>query len=132
MADVSAILGEAAEQLEVRFREIQDQLAPLREEQREVADAIRRLRGSYPAGFSNGTSQRLPASVSGRDRRAPAEREDQVLEVIRAQPEGINGKQIGEQLGLSTGTVTKAVNALLESGRIQARGERRARKLFLA
>ena len=37
-----------------------------------------------------------------------------------------------EAIGVSSATATKSINALLESGRIRAKGERRARKLLLA
>ena len=60
------------------------------------------------------------------------EREGAAMEFITSNPEGVNAKQVAEHVGVSTATMTKTINTLLESGRIRSEGERRARKLLPA
>ena len=44
-------------------------------------------------------------------------------------PQGANGKQVVQQLGVATAKAAKVVQSLVESGRIRAEGECRGRKL---
>ncbi len=135
--DYQAIINEAAEKLEARFSQIQQELKPLRDEERDVAEAIKRIVGSYPDGYGRGSSpiagERGKAAGGGnRARMSPDERELQVLEIVNANSDGVNARRVAEGIGVSTATATKAINALLESGRIRSEGQRAGRKLYPA
>src|SRR3954471_9173567 len=98
--NIDAILDGAATQLEDRYKQIQDELRPLRDEEQKVADAIFRLVGSYPADYRGAatltTASRSRAQAPSRERLSPEEREAQVLQVVGEHPEGVNGKQIAD------------------------------------
>ena len=132
MADnYESIINEAAEKLESRYTEIQDEIKPLRDEEREVAEAIRRIVGSYPQGYSGSSASVQRPSSRTRERMAPEEREHQVLAVVADHPDGINARQVADEIGVSHATATKAVKALIEAGQIKTKGERRNRVLLV-
>jgi predicted HTH transcriptional regulator len=130
--DYDSIINEAAQQLENRFADIQKELEPLRLEESKVAEAIQRLVGSFPEGYRAPAPARMAPKPSGppRERLNPEERQAQVLQLISENPGGVNGKFLANELGVSSATVTKAVDALLADGRIKAEGQRAGRKLF--
>jgi predicted HTH transcriptional regulator len=134
--NINDILDTAASQLEARFVEIQEEIAPLRQEEKEVAEALFRLVGSYPAAYTGGRSTGRPTSSGGsaspQQRLSAEERQTQVMEYILANPNGVNGKQVAEALGISSATAVKAIDPLIEAKRIKAEGQRAGRKLFPA
>ncbi len=137
--DLQSIIDDAAGKLEARYAEIQEQLQPLQEEQREIAEAIYRIVGSYPEGYRQkpvgqprASANTGSATGSTRERLSPEEREQQVLQVVNEHPEGISGKAVASELGVSTATATKAINALIERNEIKSEGERKNRKLYPA
>lgn len=137
--DYESIINNAAEQLEARFNEIQEEMTPLRQEEKEVAEAIRRIVGSYPSGYSNGAASRAsgPRAASSapresRERKTPEERESEVMSFVSEHPEGVTAVQVAESLSVSVATATKAVNALLEAGTLKSEGQRKSRRLKVA
>jgi DNA-binding transcriptional ArsR family regulator len=128
MTNYEQIINEAAEKLEARFAEIQTEIAPLREEEREVADAIRRIVGSYPSGYNSGTPQRPVGTSSGTKTRAPqasAEERAEAVTKALAGSEGMNGTQLAELLGVTPSTVRKTLEPMVEAGTIKRTGEKR-------
>ena len=128
--------------LEKDWSELQNALKPLREAEDAIARAIHEAVGQFPSDYNGAaarvaarsTPARSTASTGTRTRSTMSEeeREGAAMEFIAANPEGVNAKQVAEQVGVSTATMTKTINSLLESGRIRSEGERRARKLLPA
>lgn len=137
--DIGTRLTEVANQLSATNKQIQE-----REEQFErEMDELRRTRADLAQQLQALTLQLTgdiaPRPTAAPRRRRPAgdrqpaeERADQALDIVRAHPDGVNGKQIAEELGVANATATKAINILLERGQIRAEGERRGRKLLPA
>jgi hypothetical protein len=130
--DYEQIVNEAAEKLEGRFAEIQSELAPLRAEERDVAEAIHRIVGSYPSGYA---APRAPASAPrasapSRPRATDEERAAQIVQLIQANPGQHGFKSIADAIGVSPATATKTAKALMESGQIKSEGEKRGLRLF--
>jgi CRP-like cAMP-binding protein len=135
--DADAILDEAAKQLEARYAEIQDEIKPLREEEKTVAEALHRLVGSYPSGYAGHVRpMATPAAAARRTRTTLSEdeRTAAILEFVNAAgAEGTTNADIGNHLGISAATVAKTVDAMIESGAITTNGKtRRARRLLAA
>lgn len=124
--DYESIINEAAEKLESRFAEIQDELAPLRTEEREVAEAIHRIVGSYPAGFQSRPTVRTAPT---RSRDTDEERAAKIVQIIQANPGQHGYKTVAEAIGVSPATATKTIKGLIESGQIKATGEKRGLRL---
>jgi predicted HTH transcriptional regulator len=134
--DIGVRLTDLANKLSATNNEIQK-----REEQfeREIGE-LRRTRADLARELQaltlELTGDIAPRPVPGARRRAVGERQslneraDQVLDIVRAHPQGVNGKQVAEELGVSNATATKAINVLLERAQIRAEGERRGRKLL--
>ena len=132
---LDAILEGAAKELEERFEEVQAKLAPLRDEEREIAEALHRLTGSYPTGFRPGlkTSATVTRGSRSRSNLSADEREQRILQLVNsAGNEGVTGKQVAEEIGVSPATAAKSVNDLIDAGKIKSQGERRSRRLMPA
>jgi Fic family protein len=133
--DYERIINEAAEKLERRYAEIQEQLAPLRNEEREVAEAIHRIVGSYPQGYSAGTVSRPRATTRSTGSTSATsipegEREAKVIEALSQNAQGLNGTEIANVLGVTAATARKWLDPMVEAGTIKREGERRATKYF--
>jgi predicted HTH transcriptional regulator len=128
--DYENIISSAAKELEAFFDEIQQELTPLRQEEARVAEAIRRIVGSYPAGYDVPTGGRKSRADASK-RPSPEERQAQVLEVITKNP-GTTNTLIATELEVSKATVAKPVDALLADGRVKPEGEHAQRKLYPA
>jgi DNA-binding MarR family transcriptional regulator len=59
------------------------------------------------------------------------DREQAVLDFIRDNPE-TTGQAAAEAIGVPSATATKSINQMIEDGRLEATGQRRARKLSTA
>lgn len=126
-----SILNDAAEKLEARFSEIQGEIAPLREEEREVAEAINRLVGSYPQGYNGRSSTPSGSRRAPRSPGTPAEdREAAIIAFIAQHPEGTTAKALADELGISSNTLNQTLAPMLETGSVRSEGERRGRKLL--
>lgn len=132
--DYESIINDATEKLEKRFAEIQEELVPLRTEEREVAEAIHRIVGSYPAGYSarptaasrqQRTSQRSAPGTPAEDREAA------VLSFVQSQDGGTTAKAIADALGITTNTLKTVLDPMLETGALRSEGERRGRKIMM-
>jgi hypothetical protein len=126
-----AIISEAAEKLEARYQEIQEQLAPLREEEREVAEAIHRIVGSYPSGYSPGV-RRTRATATRAAEASAGDRERRIIEVLSQNPDGLNGTALSKAVGVSPATGRKTLDAMVEARTITRTGARRATRYFAA
>lgn len=132
--DYESIINEAASKLEARYEQIQHALAPLRHEERDVAEAIHRIVGSYPAGYRPDKPTRR-ASRPSANGTAPArpsdqERYDAILAFVESQPEGTTAQAIADGIGVSTNTGKKYVDPMLADGRLYSKGEGRGRRIF--
>jgi hypothetical protein len=138
-ADVGSRLTDVANRLTAINKEIQHREEEFEHDMSELrgtrAELARELQG-LTADLIGDTAPRIAAPArrrrSGGERQSVEDRAGQVLEIVRANPAGVNGKQIADQLGVSNATATKAINSLLETGRIRAEGARRNRKLLPA
>ena len=131
--DYDAIIGEVAGQLEARFAEIQDQMKPLREEERQVAEAIHRISGAWPTGYVPNEQPGSPVRTGTRSpRQGSGDVRKRALDWIARHPEGVNATQVAEGIGVGINPTREAIKALLESKEIRQEGERRNRKLYPA
>lgn len=119
--------------MEARYAEIEEEIAPRREEQHHVAEAIFRITGSYPRGYRSSppsTSRSRTSQSRSRSTMSEEERTAAILEYLGDQPEGMTGKAVADHIGVSTQTADKTIRALIEAGQIRSQGERRQRRLF--
>lgn len=128
--DYEQIVNEAATKLEERFAEIQNELAPLRAEERDVAEAIHRIVGSYPSGYSSRPIVKTKAPRASAPRATDEERAAQIVQLIQANPGQHGYKSIADAIGVAPATATKTIKALEESGQIEHKGEKRGLRLF--
>ena len=119
LIDVIADLESQISDLEVKRNEAQEQLA----------ERLGPLTALLPKQTPTLSRPRRTSSTATRERLSPEERIAQVVEFVQANP-GTNNTLIAEGIGVSTATVTKAVDSALKEGTIRSEGTRRARKLY--
>jgi Fic family protein len=129
LTDLANRLSAINKEIEAREEEFEREMGELRRTRVDLAGELQSLTGALIGDMAPRPTAARARRARG-ERQSPQERADQVLEIVRAHPQGVNGKQIAEELGVSNATATKAINTLLESGQIRAEGERRARKLL--
>ena len=138
--DTDSILNDATEKLEKRFSEIQGELeaieatkAPLKAEQKTLAEAINRLVGSYPSGYNGAAPTPRATRSAGGARLSDEEKAAKITEVVNAAgADGITNKDVAEKVGLSPATAAKTIDALLGTGTIVTNGKQKAARRLLA
>lgn len=131
LTDLANRLSAINKDIEAREEQFEREMAELRSTRADLARELQTLTMSLVGDIAPRSAAARPRRARGA-RQSVEDRADQVLEIVRSKPTGVNGKQIADELGWSGATVTKAINALLESGHIRSEGERRARRLLPA
>jgi DNA-binding CsgD family transcriptional regulator len=99
----------ASDRLQARLRELEEQMAPLQAEHRDVTRALAQLTGRrIPTTRANASPPRV----------SKQQRLEQVLELVRSHDD-LSTAELGRRLGISPNRATSLVKELRDAGHLQ-------------
>ncbi|HSH61235.1 MAG TPA: MarR family transcriptional regulator [Acidimicrobiales bacterium] len=130
LKDVADRLSAIGKEIAAREEDFERDMAELRQTRMDLARELQALTLALTGDVRPSAAVTRSARRPVAQRQSAEDREQQVLDLVRSNGDGLNGKEIAERLGVSTATATKTINALLERRLIRAEGARRNRKLL--